>query len=58
MPGTPGPRHTGGAPHASDRLRQSDGDTPYDDASSLPMASRSVGATAYIQLDLVPTRSI
>lgn len=37
MPGTPGPRLTGGDTHASDRVRVGRGDTPCDVAGNLPM---------------------
>jgi hypothetical protein len=51
MPGEPGPRHTGGAPHASDHPSHVAGDTPYDAAVSLPMTSRTVGVGSYLQVN-------
>lgn len=37
MPGEPGPRHIGDAPHASDAPVCCGGDTPYDGAVGQPM---------------------
>ena len=50
MPGTPGHRHTGGAPHVSDAMRRLRADTPYDGASTMPMTQRTVGGNTYGQL--------
>lgn len=51
MPGEPGHRHTGDAPHASDPCRRGGGDTPYDDARALLMTHVVVGATTYLPHD-------
>lgn len=47
MPGTPGSRHTGGAPHASDGPRRRSGGAPYDSTASLPMMNGDVGGRTY-----------
>lgn len=39
MPGTPGPRHMGGDPHASDAHAPCSRDTPYADAIGLPIGA-------------------
>ena len=47
MPGEPGPRHTGGAPHASGPSGRGSGDTPYDETGGLPMTNGDVGGCTY-----------
>lgn len=47
MPGTPGPRLTGGPPHASDSVRHVGVATPYERDTSLPMTRETVGAITY-----------
>lgn len=37
MPGEPGARHNGDAPHASDPSGRGSGDTPYDETGGQPM---------------------
>lgn len=51
MPGTPGPRHTGGSLHASDAVHRTGADTPHDSAVGMPMTGRTVGATPYLPHD-------
>jgi hypothetical protein len=50
MPGTPGLRLTGAAPHASDASAARRCATPYDSAYSLPMTSGTVGGPTYGQV--------
>lgn len=50
MPGEPGPRHTGDARHVSDARRRRGGDTPYDDAATMPMTPVAVGGTTYLHV--------
>lgn len=47
MPGTPGHRRTGDAPHASHGPRRRSGGAPYNDSVSLPMISGTVGGRTY-----------
>lgn len=49
MPGTPGPRRSDGAPHASDVPAYADRDTPYDRAVGQPMTCRGVGSDPYLE---------
>lgn len=50
MPEEPGPRHTGGASHASDSPRCDPADTPYGGAASVPISTRTVGGAAYVHV--------
>lgn len=51
MPGEPGPRYTGDAPHASDAPVRRGGDTPYGGTVGLPMTTLgTVGGRPYIDL--------
>ena len=47
MPGTPGPRHPGGAPHASHPVRWCRADTPYETRSGVSTPAGTVGAAPY-----------
>lgn len=58
MPGTPGPRLTGGDPHASDARAAGYRDTPYNGAANLPMtATTTLGHIAGLSV-LAPTLNV
>ena len=54
MPGEPGPRQIGDAPHASDHARDGAADTPYGGAFAQPVTAWQepsiVGGSTYLSL--------
>lgn len=57
MPGKLGPRHSDGAPDASDALHRCASDAPYGRPHSLPVPGRTVGAPAYFHVNDSSKRS-
>lgn len=50
MPGEPGPRLIGGAPHDSDYPRHHGADTPYNWTANVPTSTWTVGGTTYVHV--------